>query len=71
MQDEKIFLLRENVNLITNSLLTKKLQMVLDKTGLKRFTYDEMMIAVKDGQNFCDRPNSKIRMIKVQENPLS
>lgn len=56
---------------ITIALEPTKWQRFLDKTGLKRFTYDEMMIAVKDGQNFCDRPNSKIRMIKVQENPLS
>jgi hypothetical protein len=56
---------------ITIALEPTRWQRFLDKTGLKRFTYDEMMIAVEDGQHFYDRPNSKIRMIRVQENRLS
>jgi len=56
---------------ITIALEPTKWQRFLDNVGLKRFNYDEMMIAVKDGQHFYDRPNSKIRMIKVQENKLS
>ena len=57
--------------LITIALEPTKWQKFLDKIGFKRFTYNEMMIAVKDGQHFYDRPNRKIRMVRVKENRLS
>ena len=56
---------------ITIALKPTKWQRFLDGIGLKRFTYDEIMVAVKDDQYFCDRPNSKIIIIKVQKNRLS
>ncbi len=56
---------------ITMALEPTKWQKILDWTGIKRFAYDEMMIVLKDGQHFYDRPNSKIRIIKFKKNELS
>jgi hypothetical protein len=43
-----------------------KWQKFLDKTGFKRFTYNEIVISLKNGKNFYDRPNSKIRMVRIE-----
>ncbi|MFT7005415.1 MAG: hypothetical protein ACJAWW_002790 [Sulfurimonas sp.] len=40
-------------------------QKFLDWTCLKRFAYDEINISIKESKHFYERPNSKIRMIKI------
>lgn len=55
---------------ITVALEPTNWQRLLDKLRIKRFKYDENMIAIKGEHYLYDRQNSKIRIIKVQENPL-
>lgn len=55
---------------ITIALEPTRWQRLLDKLKIKRFMYDENMIAIKGDRYLYDSPNSKIKIIKVQENPL-
>ena len=56
---------------ITISLKPTRWQRLLDRLKIKKFKYDENMIAIKGEHCLYDRPNSKIKIIKVQENPLN
>ena len=56
--------------IITIALEPTRWQRILNKLRIKKFKYDENMIAIKGDHYLYDRPNSKIKVIKVQENPL-
>jgi len=55
---------------ITIALEPTRWQTLLNVLRIKKFKYDENMIAIKGDDYLYDRQNSKIKIIKVQENPL-
>ena len=55
---------------ITIALEPTRWQRILNKLRIKKFRYDNNMIAIRGDHYLYDRPNSKIKIIKVQENPL-
>lgn len=56
---------------ITIVLEPTRWQRLLDRLKIKKFNYDENMIAIEGDHCLYDRPNSKIKVIKVQENTLN
>ena len=46
-------------------------QRLLNKLRIKKFKYDENMIAIKGEHYLYDRPNSKVKIINVQENIMN